>query len=270
MRWIIGDVHGMLRPLAPLLEEISRRDSEAIFYFVGDYVNRGPDSRGVIELLLTLPDAKFIRGNHDDVLDHVLHGVGYGDNPTHGDRFMLFQWFLQHGLLQTLRSYGATDQHISRMITRRDQTAIESLNELFPEDHRTFIRELPAFIEDDDLFVIHGKWPMKEKGTPRQTLNDSSSPRRRHEVLWGRFEEVQLWQRKSWLKTGFFGHTPVQTYANHADDYTPIIAPQTVLLDTAAVLSPAGRLTAMCAEDSTILQSDGRGKLISGQEARPA
>jgi hypothetical protein len=266
MRWIIGDVHGMLRPLDSLIKEISRRDSQAKFYFVGDYVNRGPDSRGVIERLLALPNAKFIRGNHDDVLDHILHGEGYAANPTHGDRFMLFQWFLQHGLLQTLRSYGATDQHISRMITVRDGEAIESLVELFPPDHRRFIRELPACIDDDDLFVIHGKWPMKEKTSPREILSGSPSPRRKHEMLWGRFEPVQVWQKKAWPKTGFFGHTPVHTYADHQGQYTPIIAPQMILLDTGVVLSSEGRLTAICAEDSTIVQFDPRGKLV----ARPA
>ncbi|MEZ0265596.1 MAG: metallophosphoesterase, partial [Phycisphaerae bacterium] len=45
MRWIIGDVHGMLRPLETLLAEVRRVDSKARFYFVGDYVNRGPSSR---------------------------------------------------------------------------------------------------------------------------------------------------------------------------------------------------------------------------------
>ena len=35
--------------------------------------------------------------------------------------------------------------------------------ELFPAAHRHFIHSLPVFIEDDDLFVIHGKWPIKQK-----------------------------------------------------------------------------------------------------------
>ncbi|HMB95413.1 MAG TPA: hypothetical protein VKK61_05185, partial [Tepidisphaeraceae bacterium] len=210
----------------------------------------------------TLPNAKFIRGNHDDVLDHVLHGIGYAENPTHRDRFFLFQWFLEHGLLQTLRSYGATDQHIGRMIMRRDAEALQSLGELFPVAHRNFIHTLPPFIEDDDLFVIHGKWPVKERATPEELLDDSPSPQQRHDVLWGRFEEIQVWQRKAWPKTGFFGHTPVQTYVGHENDFTPIIAPKMILLDTAAALSPAGRLTAICAEDSTILQFDPGGKLV--------
>jgi hypothetical protein len=267
MRWIIGDVHGMLAPLKTLLGEISRRDPAANLYFVGDYVNRGPDSRGVIDLLLKLSNAKFIRGNHDDVLDHVLHGFGYADNPTRGDRFLLFQWFLEHGLLQTLRSYGASDQHIGRMISQRNPAAIDSLNELFPAAHRQFIHSLPVFIEDEDLFVIHGKWPVKEKTSPRKILEGATpSPRVRHEILWGRFEEVQLTARKKWPKRGYFGHTPVVTYQSHVDNYEPIIGEQLVLLDTAVAVSPQGRLTAICAEDSTIVQSDINGRLV----ARPA
>src|SRR4051794_40858377 len=110
MRWLIGDIHGMLKPLDTLLREISRRDDDAFFYFLGDYVNRGPESRGVISLLLSLENAKFIRGNHDDVLDQILHGKAYAENSSRGDRFVALQWFLEHGLLETLQSYGITSE----------------------------------------------------------------------------------------------------------------------------------------------------------------
>ena len=106
MRWIIGDLHGMLRPLETLVQEIPRIDSEAVYYFVGDYVNRGPDSKGVVDLLLSLKNAKCIRGNHDDIFDQILHGTSYAENATRGDRFMAFQWFLEHGLTDTLLSYA--------------------------------------------------------------------------------------------------------------------------------------------------------------------
>ncbi len=80
MRWIIGDIHGMLRPLQGLLREVARRDPWAHLLFVGDYVNRGPDARGVIEQLVTLRNAHYLRGNHDDVFDLILHGTCYA--PT--------------------------------------------------------------------------------------------------------------------------------------------------------------------------------------------
>src|SRR3954470_6428230 len=106
MRWIIGDVHGMLKPLARLLDEVNRVDAAARFYFVGDYVNRGPDSRGVIDLLLSLTNAKFARGNHDDIFDHVCNAAHYAPNAANADRFVSFQWFMEHGLDATFTSYG--------------------------------------------------------------------------------------------------------------------------------------------------------------------
>ena len=49
MRWVIGDIHGMLRPTEALIGCILGRDASARFIFVGDYINRGPDSRGVLD-----------------------------------------------------------------------------------------------------------------------------------------------------------------------------------------------------------------------------
>ena len=171
MRWIIGDVHGMLKPLDTIVNEISKTDPQATLYFVGDYVNRGPESRGVVDLLLTLGNAKFIRGNHDDVLDQILHGTYFAENPSRGDRFMAFQWFLEHGLFETLTSYGVSREQISRVIRQRNNESMQSIFDLFPESHRLFIRSLPVFIEDDDLFIVHGKWPLRESRSPaRRTI----------------------------------------------------------------------------------------------------
>src|SRR3974377_1653127 len=170
MRWLIGDVHGMIRPLEALLEEISRIDPHGVLYFVGDYVNRGRRSREVIDLLLSLDNAKFIRGNHDDVVDQILHGSAYADNASRGDRFLAFQWFLEHGLLETLQSYGATTEQMSRVITHRSRESLTPIVDLFPVEHRMFIRSLPVFIEDDDLFVVHGKWPLKDNASPAPLL----------------------------------------------------------------------------------------------------
>src|SRR6185295_9952087 len=106
MRWIIGDIHGMRDPLARLLDEVTRVDAAARFYFVGDYINRGPDSKGVIDLLLSLSGAKFARGNHDDVFDHVLNDSYYATNAAMGQRMTAFGWFMEFGLDQTFSSYG--------------------------------------------------------------------------------------------------------------------------------------------------------------------
>src|SRR4051812_36130141 len=107
MRWIFGDVHGLLAPLRTLVDEIDRVDPDAKLYFVGDYVNRGPESRGVVDFLLKLRNARFCRGNHDDIFDLVLNGLQYAESSPKGDRVAALKWFLQHGLIQTFVSYGA-------------------------------------------------------------------------------------------------------------------------------------------------------------------
>src|SRR5437660_1771074 len=119
MRWLIGDVHGMVRPLETILRRIESVDSESVLYFVGDYVNRGRHTRQVIDLLLDLDNARFIRGNHDDVVDQILHGAAYAENDSRGDRFAAFQWFLEHGLYETLQSYGAEAEQVARVISHR-------------------------------------------------------------------------------------------------------------------------------------------------------
>ena len=266
MRWIIGDVHGMFRALENLLKEVSRVDSQSVLYFVGDYINRGRESRSVIDLLLSLDNAKFIRGNHDDVLDQILNGAAYAESPSQPDRYLAVQWFLENGLLETLHSYGAKTDQLARIVSHRDRDGLKRVVDLFPPEHRLFIRSLPVFIEDDDLFVIHGKWPLNDKSGPRAALAGSTpSSQLRHEILWGRYTDADLHRPKSWTKTGFFGHTPVPTYRGYEANFSPIICGKMVLLDTAAALSSAGRLTAMCAENMEIIQTDPTGKLVAPQ-----
>src|SRR4051812_42007124 len=107
MRWIIGDIHGMLPPLETLVAQITARDREAQLHFVGDYVNRGPHSRQVIDLLLTLKGARFVRGNHDDTFDQVMHDASFAGKKGDLHRLASLQWFMQFGMDETFKSYGA-------------------------------------------------------------------------------------------------------------------------------------------------------------------
>src|SRR5258708_7396675 len=109
MRWIVGDIHGMAQPLKALVEAVTKRDKSPTWIFVGDYVNRGPDSKGVIDFLLKLPNARFCRGNHDDVFDVLLNEESYVEQLTNNNRGGAYKWFMEHGLRDTLASYGASD-----------------------------------------------------------------------------------------------------------------------------------------------------------------
>ena len=86
------------------------------------------------------------------------------------------------------------------------------------------------------------------------------APSLRHRLVWGRYSEAQLKHKKRWLRTGYFGHTPVDMYSERPD-LVPVIGPQIVLLDTAAALSPRGRLTAFCHETQNFVQADAMGRL---------
>ena len=112
MNWVIGDIHGMLRPLRALIERVSQADPKATFNFVGDYINRGPESKGVLDYLVKFENARFCRGNHDDIFTLLLHGQPYVRNPSATDEVVAFQWFVQYGLWETLLSYGVEPYEI--------------------------------------------------------------------------------------------------------------------------------------------------------------
>ena len=263
MRWIIGDIHGMLRPLEKLLAAVERKDPLRQLLFLGDFVNRGPDSKGVIDLLLSLKDARFVRGNHDDVFDHVLHNLSYGGEPGEDYRQACFKWFMQHGLDKTFMSYGVSDGELKGVLRRTSPAALDDLAGQVPAAHRNFIRNLPPVIDSADIFVAHAKWDI-HTSTDKPSIADrlAGSARLRYPLLWGRYRLDEIEAEKSWSKTGYFGHTPVDSYIDSAD-LLPVAGPRIVLLDTAAALVPHGRLTAYCHESGTFIQVDQQGRVVA-------
>jgi serine/threonine protein phosphatase 1 len=116
---VIGDVHGCSKALAALLAAVAPAPRDRLVT-LGDYVDRGPDSRGVLELLLPLHASGrlvALRGNHEQMMLGARRG---GDS--------LRMWLLCGGL-ETLASYGVTE------------ISLDALDEI-PESHW-------AFIEDD-------------------------------------------------------------------------------------------------------------------------
>lgn len=259
MRWVIGDVHGMRLALEAMLAEIRRRDPSPRFLFAGDYVNRGPDSRGVIDLLLKLPDASFVRGNHDDILDAILNGSAYCDHPAVIEPVAAFRWFAQHGLIETLISYGADYADVEYAAEHATPDLVREIVSIVPAEHREFIRKLPPVIEEDDLFVAHAMWDVYLADSAMAARLGQSAPDR-FKVLWGRYSEKDIKGKKRWRRTGYFGHTPVQSYNRDYDQ--PLRGPGIVLLDTGAALSVSGRLSAVCAETGETVQVDRGGESV--------
>ena len=271
MRWIIGDIHGMLRPLITLVTEVRRHDPDSRLIFVGDYVNRGPDARGVIDFLLKLSNATFLRGNHDDIFDLVVNGECYADNAARGDRVSAFLWFMKYGLDSTLLSYECEFAFLDALTERCNAGLLDRLAQGIPASHLQFIRQLPAVYDDEDIFVAHGKWDPDELAeSPNLTVRLERQPHRRHQLLWGRYTEDEIPRTKAWRRTGYFGHTPVSFYAaslrsqrqTAEPEMIPVIGQKMVLVDTAAALGEDGRLSVFCPDDGSFIQADHFGKLV--------
>ena len=107
MLYAIGDIHGESERLGELLEVLPLGADDEIV-FLGDYVDRGPDSHGVIEILLDLEKkvpCTFLLGNHESML---LDFLGWTDSCFTGA-----DAFLSNGGSQTLASYGYFERLVS-------------------------------------------------------------------------------------------------------------------------------------------------------------
>lgn len=98
--WFIGDIHGELRLLENLLGNLLRFDPDQIV-FVGDYIDRGPYSREVIDCIMGLEvPVACLMGNHEMMMLNAMEDFGFGYNPIE-------LWYYNGGEA-TLHSFGAT------------------------------------------------------------------------------------------------------------------------------------------------------------------
>lgn len=98
--WFIGDIHGELGLLDRLLEAIYKHDPLELI-FMGDYIDRGPDSRGVVERIMELDvPAACLMGNHEQMMLSALEDYAFGYNPME-------IWYF-NGAEATLQSFGVS------------------------------------------------------------------------------------------------------------------------------------------------------------------
>ena len=112
----VGDIHGFLDKLQGLMEQV-RPTLEDKVIFLGDYIDRGPDSKGVIEYLIDFrkrfPQTVFLRGNHEQMLldamveDREAQARLMLDLPRNTET-LYYSDFIANGGQATLDSYGAT------------------------------------------------------------------------------------------------------------------------------------------------------------------
>lgn len=139
---VVGDIHGRADLLDGLLAELHDKYPLARRVFVGDYVDRGPDSRQVIERLRGLQDAICLTGNHEEMLLEFI------DGPTEGAT----RW-LRNGGRATLASYGITLDKDAPEAAIFD--ASRAFAKALDDGTADWLRGLPRFWQSGTVFVIH-------------------------------------------------------------------------------------------------------------------
>lgn len=280
MNWIFGDVHGKANALRGLVKLVQKKDPEALFHFVGDFVDRGENSRDVVDIVMNLQNATCVRGNHDDVFDLVINGFSpYAEKKNHED-LNQYLWFCNFGLIDTLMSYDIKMADIMLLAEYAGDLnhpyddnltkAYDLLNQFrakIPKTHKEFFKNLPLVNEQKDFFVIHAYFP--HHGTEGTTDEEgklltiaewlAKRPAFCSEALWGRFNKYDLNSERAWKKTGYFGHTPTKHYTGK--EYIPVKGNKLVLVDTGSFI-PEGRVTAFCHETGEYIQVDESGDMV--------
>ncbi len=208
--YAIGDIHGRADLLSALLQAIASHADRIgarrpLLVFLGDYIDRGPDSKAVLDLVIDgLPgfDVVRLKGNHEDMMAAYVFG---------GDPRMANCW-LMNGGIETLRSYG---------VTSNDE--ISDVVAAIPAPHRDLLRAGLALShrEGEYLFVHAGIRP----GVPidRQRAMD---------LMWIRGEFLDSPDDHGVIVV--HGHTPQER---------PVARHNRIGIDTGAVWT--GRLTAV-------------------------
>lgn len=144
------------------------------FIFIGDYIDRGPSSKQVVDYLIEFQkdvDCVFLRGNHEQMLLDAFHRNEH-------------RLWMMNGGRTTMKSYGFSSQSAS-----------------LPKEHEEFYENTKLYYNADDYFFVHaGISPGK---TIAQSLENEEEA---HEFLWER-SHLNAFETP-WEKTVVFGHTP--------------------------------------------------------------
>lgn len=221
--YAVGDLHGRYDLLRAMLKRIvedfeDRRDERRLkIVFLGDYIDRGDQSRDVLETLMKLVsgvhlDIAALRGNHEAALLDFVRA------PNRN------RAWLEFGAQQTLASYGVKLPR--RDLTDLDLVAIrDGLVEAMGE-HLEFLRSLPLMAQSGEAVFTHA-------GVGKDDGDDLCN---HHAMLWGDTSSDPDWPAPGKL-----------VVHGHYDDMDPVDRPGRICVDTGAYYS--GRLTAVRLDD---------------------
>lgn len=148
--YAVGDVHGRLDLLEQLLdkihEDLDRRPArKVLLVFVGDLIDRGPNSAQVIERLRTYSrpavETVFLLGNHEEVLLRILGGEA--------ELISKWRWF---GGGECLASYGVDAEKLAGL---KDDEALEVVRNAIPKEHVEFLESFDDSCRFGDYLFVH-------------------------------------------------------------------------------------------------------------------
>ncbi|MCD6130112.1 MAG: metallophosphoesterase [Deltaproteobacteria bacterium] len=171
--FVIGDIHGCYERLKTLLEKLHIKNNDMLI-FLGDYIDRGTDSKKVVEEVINLKSQYHIitlLGNHEKMLLDILQ------------KSLPIEMWLFNGGETTLLSYGIKKYNIS--------------SDLFPPEHIEFFKSLLPYYEMDNYIFVHAglkpNIPLE-----KQSIDD---------LVWIRDEFI--YSDCDFGKVVVFGHTPL-------------------------------------------------------------
>ncbi len=184
-KWIIPDLHGCIKTLKHLVEEKIRLQKNDVLYFLGDFIDRGPDSKAVLDYVMALQTQGFnvkpLKGNHEEYLLLALD-----EEKKRKRKFLFFkeknklyhEW-LEHGGRLTLKSFG-----------------LKNFKNI-PKKYVDWIRKLPVFYLEEKYVIVHAGLNF--------TLKDPFEDQ--HAMLWARSFEAA--PEKIGNRKIIHGHVPV-------------------------------------------------------------
>ena len=211
---VISDIHGELGLLEKLLETANYDAKADQLFLLGDYIDRGPDSKGVLEKVIQLKEAGAIvlKGNHEDMMVKAL---------TTDDERAWKNWTNRNGGSQTLQSYGFSEH---QFIIEEDEPFEKPIiySEKL-EEHLQFIHNLEYYVETEDVIFVHA-------GVHPEKTIDETDP---YELIWIRdlFHNGYCGE-----KTVIFGHTPTKVLHKDKQNFSVFYGENRIIgIDGAAV-----------------------------------
>lgn len=221
MLYAVGDIHGRREELVRLIGRLPLEAGDRLI-FIGDYVDRGPDPKGVVDFLLEFEKTyacTFLLGNHEAML---LSFLGWKGSHHFGG-----EAFLHNGGETTLASYGYFEA--------------DGKFEL-PEAHAGFFKKLVLWHTEGEYAFVHAG--LSKSALALSDVKYALSRESPRELLWQR-ETADL--PHSLGVTIIYGHTPLPDFGVRWN------LPYSIGIDTGAAYG--GPLTAIRLPDETIFQS---------------